>query len=261
MRRRWKLLLLLSAAQFVLIAGLLLHTRAMQREEAAATTQLQSISNEPDPNAERLTLIQSENERLKKDLATIPSLEAESKKLEQLIAAQSVKESEIWTTQSNRLAGEINETRRRIDEIATWEKDRIEAEVRQHASERLAQKAAAFNSDDYSQTESTLKEVADRTRDMLTLRRELEKMPKTPEVRATFRKKMDAAWSGLDAAMKRLGDDTPLYRQLPANPADVDNPKTPLFRSVVPDLHGVSATLYLDGTVEWSPPLNQALAK
>lgn len=232
-----------------------MHTRAMQRGEAALAAQSQTVNSEPDPNAERLALIQNENERLKKDLATIPSLQAESKNLEQQIAAQSVKETEIWKTQSNRLQGEIDATRARIDEIATWEKDRTEAEVRQHAADRLAQKGVASNADDYAQTEATLKQIADRTREMLTVRRDWEKTLKTPEAKDAFRKQMDAAWSGLDTAMKRLGDDTPLYRQLPAQPADVDNPRTPLFRSVIPDLHGVSATVYLDGTVEWSPPL------
>lgn len=60
--------------------------------------------------------------------------------------------------------------------------------------------------------------------------------------------------------MQRLGKDIDLFEELSVMPRDA-NSKTPLYRSVIPDQHGVTATLFLDGTVEWSPALEQALKK
>ena len=32
-----------------------------------------------------------------------------------------------------------------------------------------------------------------------------------------------------------------------------NNPKAEIFQSFFPDSHGMSVTVYLDGTVEWAP--------
>jgi hypothetical protein len=149
----------------------------------------------------------------------------------------------------------------RLAEIASWEKERAGAEIRERASARLAQKAlepTGSATDEYSQLGAKLREVADRMSKQLTVRKEWAAMEKTAAARDAFKLRMSERWTELDAAMKRLGADKDLFVELPVKPDD-DFASTPFMRPAIPDLRGVTATLYLDGKVVWSPPLREAL--
>ncbi len=267
MRGKWNLLLILTITQLGLIGALLLHARAMQSQDTAIAANVRALHSAPSPASERLALIESDNNRLKKDLATIPALQDDSKRLENQIAAESAKTAEIWMAQSNRLQTAIEHTRQQIAEIEAWEKNYNNAQMRERASARLAQKASAnlktpaAAAAEYVQLELTLKQISDRMKNQLAVRREWANTEKTPESRDEFKRRLAAAWTGLEAATKQLGEDSVLFEELPVTPNDLESSKTPLLRSVVPDLHGVTATLYLDGTIEWSPPFREALGK
>jgi hypothetical protein len=131
------------------------------------------------------------------------------------------------------------------------------------ARARLAEKAAegpksaASIAQEYAQLEARLKEAADRMRDQLEVRRVWAKTEKTPEARAAFKDRMSSAWSKLDAAMKQLGPDIVLFEEQPVIPENLDSPKTPFLRSVLPDGRGITVTVYLDGSEDWSPPINR----
>jgi hypothetical protein len=52
--------------------------------------------------------------------------------------------------------------------------------------------------------------------------------------------------------MARLGKDKALFEELPLNSPDQTDPRTAVLRSIIPDAQGLSTTVYLDGTVEYS---------
>lgn len=267
MRGKWKLWLILTIAQLGLIGALLLHARAMQSQDAAIAANVRAVHSAPSPARDRLALIESDNNRLKRDLATIPALQEDSKRLENQVAAESAKTAEIWMAQSNRLQTAIEHTRQQIAAIEAWEKNYHNAQMRERASARLAQKASgnlktpAAAAAEYVQLELSLKQISDRMKNQLAVRRKWADTEKTPESRDAFKQRLATAWNDLETARKQLGEDSVLFEELPVTPNDLESSKTPFLRSVVPDLHGVTATLYLDGTVEWSPPLREALAK
>jgi hypothetical protein len=250
--------------QVGLICVLALRTSRINAENRELI--FQSSPSNPKPIV-ALESLEKENSRLKSELATIPDLSRKVQELQKVSAEESAKASEFWTQRSNMIESAIAKTKDEIRAIEDWGQNFDRAKLRERAAARLAQKAAAGAKTPeevvagYARTQEILQTIATRTAKMREVRQQWQASEKKPENRAEFKRNMDAAWSGLDAAVKMLGDDSELFEQLPAPPENADLSKMPFYRSLIPDLHGVTATLYFDGTVAWSPPLTEALAK
>lgn len=249
--------LALCCAQMVIIGALLLHARALQNETATVTNRLRATASTPNDLSTRIALLKGENERIRKDLATIPALREESKRIESQIAAESSQEIALWAARTNQLQAATEQTRQRIVEIESWEKNYNRMQLQKRAAERLAELASEKSdshddaSDQYRGLEANLKQIAERMSRQLAVRRDWIAMEKTTESRDAFKARIGQAWTNLDTAMKQLGKNIDLFEELPVKPEDADS-KTPFLRTLLPDLHGVTATLYLDGTVVWS---------
>jgi hypothetical protein len=255
MRRSSQILVVLGITQLCLIPAFYFRTRAIHVEAKAQADAYSSSVSAVNPTAQRLATLTSENTRLKNDLTTIDALKLQAKRLDQEIAATTVQTDAAWSAESNRLQSAIETSRARITDLENWEKERNRAELRKLAAARLAQKAQENSrdpADEKAQLESTFNQIAAGMRAQLEARREWAKMEKTPENREMFKSRLGAAWSNFDQAHKSLGPDSALFEDLPMTP-DSDASSTPLLRSVLPDLQGVTATVYLDGRVEWSP--------
>ena len=252
--RTWRILLTLCGAQVAIIAAILLHARALQNETTRITSRLRAESKPSDLSA-RIVLLEGENERIRKDLATIPLLREESKRIESEIAAESAQEIALWTAGTNEIQAATEQTRQRIAEIERWEANYNRMQLQKRAAERLAeltsQKSDHDASDQYRGLEGNLKQIAERMNRQLAVRRDWTAMEKTIENRDAYRSRIGEAWTNLDAAMKQLGKNIDLFEELPVKPEDADS-KTPFLRTLLPDQQGVTATLYLDGTVIWS---------
>ena len=244
-----KLLLFLGLAQIVVIGALLLQSRSLKNQAANAL----AFNTPARGPAERLELIQRENVRLKKDLSEIPLLQAEARRLENALAEQSARASEVWSAHSNQLQSAIEQSRRNISEIETWEKEKTLAEIRQRAAARLAQKAAEGPTD-YVQFDANLRQIGERMRNLMTARREWDAMEKTDDKGEAFKARMAKWWTEYEGAKGMLGEDIKLFEELPVRLKD-DFSKTPFLRSVLPDQRGFTVTVYADGNVQWSPLL------
>ena len=259
-----KILLVFCSVQAVIIGALLLHTRALQNETTTVRNRLRAAELAPIDVSTRIALLKDENERIRKDLATIPTLREESKRIESQIAAESAQEIARWMALTNQIQTATEHTRQRIAEIEAWEQNYNRTQLQKRAAARLVERASEKEnssgdpSDDYRKLESNLKEIAERMSRQLAVRRDWATTEKTSENRDAFKTRMGEAWNNLDGAMKQLGKDIDLFEQLPVKPEDADS-KTAFLRTLLPDLHGVTATLYLDGTVVWSPPWDEAL--
>jgi hypothetical protein len=262
--RRWqRILFVLCSAQVVIISVLLLHAHTLQSETTTIARRLRAAES-PNPLSTRIALLEDENERIRKDLATIPALREESKRIESQMAAESAQEMALWAARTNQILAETEKTRQRIAEIQAWEANYIRMQLRDRAAARLAEQArersnaGGDSADEYRKLESNLKQIAERTSRQLAVLRDWAATEKTKENRDVFRVNIGQARTNLDTAMKQLGKDVDLFEQLPVKPEDADS-KIPFMRTLLPDLNGVSAALYLDGTVVWSPPWNEAL--
>ena len=266
MRGLRRILLALCCAQVVIISVLLLHARALRNETATVTNRLRAAESAPNVLSARTILLEGENDRIRKDLATIPMLREESKRIESQMAAKSAQDIALWAARTNQIQTETELTRQRIAEIETWEANYNRTQLRDRAAARLAEQAReranspGDASDEYRKLETKLKQIAERMSRQLAVRRDWATMEKTVENRDAFKSRIREAWTSFDTAMKQLGKDIDLFEELPVKPEDADS-KTPFLRTLLPDLNGVSATLNLDGTVVWSPPWTEALSK
>jgi chromosome segregation ATPase len=264
MRGLRRILMVLCGAQAIIIGALLLHARAMQNETTMVAGRLRAAESAPNALSTRIALLKGENERIQKDLASIPALREESKRIQSEMAAGSAQEIALWAARTNRIQTETELTRQRIAEIEAWEANYNRMQLKDRAAARQAEQAREKSnssgdaSDEYRNLETKLKQIAEGMSRQLAVRRDWASMEKTSENRDVFKSRMGEAWTNFDTAMKQLGKDIDLFEQLPIKPGDA-NSKMPFLRSLLPDLHGVTATLYLDGTVVWSPPLSEAL--
>ena len=266
MRSPLRILMVLCGAQVVIIGALLLHARGLQNETTTVTNRMRIAESTPNPLSARTTLLKNENERLRQDLATIPALRDEAKRIQSQIAAESAQEIALWAARTNQIETATEQTRQRIAEIEAWEKNYDRMQLQKRAAARLVERASEKSdstgdtSDEYRKLETKLKEIADRMSNQLAVRRDWATTEKTTENREVLKVRMGETWTNLDTAMKRLGKDIDLFEELPVKPEDA-NSKTPFLRTLLPDMHGVNATLYLDGTVVWSPPWDEALKR
>jgi hypothetical protein len=247
MRAPFKLLIVLCLAQIILISALLLHARSIQNETPSPLPESSATSSE----VKRLALIETENDRLKKGLAEIATLRAEAQRLENQFSNETAQIDRLWNAQSNHIHSAIEQTRRRITEIEEWERHRARQELQDRAASRLAQRGPI----DYPQLEANLRAIGDRASKLLAIRREWAGMDKDAKKAEAFKARMSESWMEFDKAQKQLGDDLALFQDFAAGPT-VDPAATILLHSILPDQHGRMVTVYYDGNVVWSPPLN-----
>lgn len=248
--------------QVCLIGVLTLRTRALQAENQELVSQSTAAATSSNT---RLELFEKENQRLKADLVGIPALSAKVEQLKKESEEEARRITGVWMERSNAIQIAIQNKRDEIRRLEEWEKEHAKMKMRERAQARLAQKGTVQTpqeaADDYAVLEKALRDIGLRAKRMTEVRQEWRNTDKTPENRSTFQTNMNAAWQELDAAVKKLGADFDLFEELPIDSPELDFSETPLYRSVIPDSRGITATLYLDGTVVWSPPLSSALPR
>ena len=255
---RRRTLLLLGSAHVALLVFFLSRTWKLQNENALLAAGLRATAL-PSISSGRVTLLQRENERLKSDLATIPGLAAAAKRLETEITEQQMKNSANWAGRSNLIQEAIEQKLKELREIWDWDKDQRKLALVEAAKARLAEKASLESNrpedveKEYSQLKSVLTQLGLSMKNQLEFRREWMKSDKSPDSRTAFQSNFGQARKSWETAMHQLGDDQVLYEELPVKATDEDLSRTPVLRSIIPDLHGMSATVYLNGSVVLSP--------
>ena len=228
-----------------------IRTRALARANESFAEKVTEAAP-PAAAPDRLAFLRKEQERLKSDIETIAELKATLSGLTNEVAAAEKKNSEIWVARSNELQSSIERERQELRELNQWSRNWERMKTEQAARKRLEEKAL-LNLDpakEHERTGKILAEIARTTRERMELQGAWRTSnDKSPEARSVFQAKLQEINARWLKATQQLGEDSAIYERLPVKP---DDPQAVVFRSVLPDGKGMSVTVLLDGTVEWS---------
>jgi hypothetical protein len=249
--RTFRIRLILAVLNLALLAFLFQETRKLRRENLRVAVELQT-SSRPSKTVERARLLQAGNERLKKDLLTIPVLAASAKSLQTELEERRPQQTAAWAAASNRLHEAIRLKRDELAGLADWSVEWDRMKLRRVAEARLAEKRLEPDSPaDPARLETALQQLGSSTQRRLDIIREWQESDKSPEKRAVFLAGLAEFQAQRDGAIQQLGKDLVLYEEIPV-PMTNRNPQAPAFRSLVPDPQGRLATVYVNGDVVWS---------
>jgi hypothetical protein len=245
----WRKWIFLALVAWAIGLALVAWSTANLRRHQRGALQSQPVSA-PADFATRLQGIQQENSRLQSELKTLPELKARAAQLQNEIQAN--KNATLWPAQSNTLQAAILLKQQEIAEISHWSSEWHKAKQREAAQARLLEKAKETSLDGkqgYAETTSTLSNLALAWKRLSEVRSEWKQLDKSEKDK--FRSRLDEAQSQWSAAYRALGKDTVLYQEFPFTNS-TDPHSVLLMRSVVPDQNGITASVYLDGTVNFS---------
>lgn len=245
----WRKWIFLALVAWALALALVARSTANLRRHQRGALQSQPDSASDD-FATRLHGIQQENSRLQSELKTLPELKARAAQLQNEIQAN--KDATPWAAQSNTLQASIMQKQQEIAEISRWSSEWHKAKQREAAQARLLEKAKESSVDGeqrYAETTNILSNLALAWKRLSEVRSEWKQLDKSEKDR--FRSRLDEAESQWSAAYRALGKDTVLYQEFPFT--NSTEPRSVLLmRSVVPDQNGMTTSVYLDGTVNFS---------
>ncbi|HEX7859123.1 MAG TPA: hypothetical protein VF773_02220 [Verrucomicrobiae bacterium] len=252
--RRWKLLAPLVCLYVALLAYYANRTMILARANETAAAKLRVVAA-PSSEPNWLKALRKEQERLKSDIQAITELQKTLAGLTNEVAAAEKQNSETWFARSSELQVAIEQARTALQETIQWSRDWERRKIFEAAENRLAEKAA-LNLDPVKEQErigKILSEIARSTRERMKLhdswRMSSDKSNEAREKFMTDLQKINAGWL---KATGELGADTPLYEEIPIGIDEPNKTEAIFFRSVIPDLQGMSVTVLLDGTVKWS---------
>jgi len=257
LRRFWTILVLLVIADLVIVLWILNGTLRFNRDNRQLAHAIQNLRT-PSPTTEKAALLQKENERLKSDLKMIPGLISKKQEVETEIADQQPRNIEVLNTQSNRIQRAIEQNKKELRELSDWIRNSQEMEKRKKAEARLLEKGLPGSQtpeeiqEEYNQLGTTLQQAGLALKEQFDLRQQWIKSDQSDQTRTAFQPRRIEAYRVLESAMNQLGQDRALYEEIPVLGEVEDPAHTLVLRSIVPDLHGISATVYLDGSVVFS---------
>lgn len=213
----------------------------------------------PSTKAEQIAQLQSENTELKSDLKEVSELNLKKQSLEREVGNQKSIDADWVNAQSNRIQHAMEQNKQELKEIGDWHRNRQEAEKREEALARLQVKGLPPNQSPeetakaYEELQVTLRQIGLAMKSQIELREQWTKSSKTEQARALFQSQFGESQRLWESALSELGQDRVLYDVMYAA-IPLKNPpsRTPVLRSILPDLRGVSVTVYLDGSVVFS---------
>lgn len=257
-RRPGKFLALLVISNGLALVYLLKANMQYRQENAEFT---KSIEQRPALTAQtnRISLLEREHQKLKASLEEIPKLIAQKQRLELELAANQAIDTNSIASLSNRIQQATERNWREMREIDAWMRQRSEDEVRIKALERLQEKGLPQSQtpeqvqQEYETARARLQQIGLVIKKRVELRQEWQRSDKSEATRAQFGPRLEQAFEAVQDSLKSLGKDRILYRELPVIiPLQKPHERTPVLQSIVPDLRGVSTTVYLDGSVVFS---------
>ena len=248
---RWKAVLWSAVACLIGLSYLGHQTRKLAEDNGRMVLE-RTAPEAGSAIAQRLALVEKENEQLRADLASIPTLAATHDGLRQQLTEQASGKADAWAGCSNLIAAAIAQKREELTDTYRRSSEEQHRKAREIAAERLADKASEESQEpaqEDDQLKERLQQVGLSIKQLVDLRKERAAADNTEETKAAFRARFKKAAMDRMRALEDLGKDQVLYETLPLPPTIEDAAKVPVLRSILPDRHGLSATVYLDGTV------------
>jgi hypothetical protein len=250
----WKLFIAVISVAAIVLAFFANQTRLLGKANQQLAQQNEQLQKQPS-DANPLQLLQNENQRFRADLREIAQLHTNLAQLKQELEP-SPDTSNGWQEESNRLQTAISQCRNEIQAINQWMADRDRSKMLDAAQKRWAEKAAVPGFDAARESErlaNLLQRVAIGIQKLLSIQAAQRANVDPTKSREQYAEEIRNALAELNELNRPLGDDQFLFENQYIRPESYNDPKKPAIRSIGPDPRGLNLTVYLDGSIEWSP--------